>query len=649
MTTGGQDVPPDPGALIESMRAFGYSLPTAIADLVDNSITAGSTNIQIRFEWAGADSSVAVSDDGCGMDEPTLIEAMRLGSRSPTQRRSPHDLGRFGLGLKSAAWSQARTLTVITKASGGGVFCRRWDLDHVSSLKRWELLDRPTDSGNRHRDELRCMAQGTTVVLENADRLVGTARTDDSAAQERFFALVRATAEHLGMLFHRFLTGRNAITITVNSAAVEAWDPFLTDHPATQPQPTEDLRLGGRLIHVVPYVLPHVSKLDSAAHSRAAGPRGWNAQQGFYVYRANRLLVAGEWLGLKRMQQEEHFKLARIRVDLDNAMDEAWQIDVRKATARIPGDLQPEFRRIAQVTRRRAAEVYRFRGKVVARASGRQDGLAFVWERFTHRDGARSFRINRRHPVVAAIAEDEPTRRAVERAFRLAEENVPVEAIVMEAREHPDARPRRAFDTDSDSVRVMLERAHTAMCAKGTRSDCRRDSACRGGAIRVSPRGPAELSRGDRAMSGADIERARELALTILQRYQTPTLDDFEQAIDVAVAASEALGDTVDREHLRRRVQADVSVFVGDATVLEDNTNHHPWLDAARADVKWRFWEAYRDWSRRRVPPEVVTRLHHMTDDLLGDSRTPGAREPGTVAAWWSAKCSRERPRTTPA
>src|SRR5439155_3815390 len=134
------------------------------------------------------------------------------------------------------------------------------------------------------------------------------------------------------------------------------------NEPATQRLPTEDLPFQARRVHVAPYVLPHVSKLDAAAHADASGSRGWNAQQGFYVYRARRLLVAGDWLGLSRMQQEEHYKLARIRVDLNNAMDEAWQIDVRKAAARIPGPLQPELNRIAQATRRRAAEAYRFRG-----------------------------------------------------------------------------------------------------------------------------------------------------------------------------------------------------------------------------------------------------------------------------------------------
>jgi hypothetical protein len=449
------------------MRAFGYSLPTAIADLIDNSITAGARNIQIRFEWAGARSYVVVLDDGSGMDEPMLVEAMRLGSRSPSERRAPNDLGRFGLGLKSAAWSQARSLTVITRALGADVFCRRWDLDHVTRLKRWELLPEPTVTGERIVAELSGTVTGTAVLLETADRLVGTARVDDEAARERFLASVRLTAEHLGMVFHRFLSSRDPIAIVVNDSTVEAWDPFLANNPATQRLPTERLTLAGHHVLVAPYVLPHVSKLDSAVHALTAGPKGWNPQQGFYVYRADRLLVAGDWLGLKRMQQEEHFKLARISVDLDNAVDERWQIDVRKATARIPGPLQPEFHRIARATRRRAAEVYRFRGKVIARSAERQDALNFVWERKTHRDGVRTFNVNRRHPVVAALGANKEVGRAVERVLRLSEENLPVEAIVMDVREHPDSGPRRPFDADPEAVRGMLEDAHAAICSRG--------------------------------------------------------------------------------------------------------------------------------------------------------------------------------------
>lgn len=464
------DVPPDPAALIESMRAFGYSLPTAVADLIDNSISAGARSIDVEFDWDGANSALAVVDDGGGMDERTLTEAMRLGTRSPLEERAPTDLGRFGLGLKSAAWSQARSLTVVSKIPGGPLVTRRWDLDHVATTKRWSLLTSTTPVGGALAERLAGARCGTVVLLERPDRMVGAARADDDAARERFLASVRHTADHLAMVFHRFLAGRDSVSIRVNEAPVEPWDPFLEENPATQRLPTEDLPFAGRRVHVAPYVLPHVSKLDQASHSRAAGPSGWNGQQGFYVYRARRLLVAGDWLGLRRMQQEEHYKLARIRIDLDNGMDEGWQIDVRKATARIPGSLQPELNRIAQATRRRAAEAYRFRGKTIARGE-RQKSLSFVWERITHRDGVHAFRVNRRHPVLAALTgKSDELRQGIEGALRLAEENLPVEAIVMDARERPEDRRRLPFADDSPEVARMLRDAHAAMVATGTES-----------------------------------------------------------------------------------------------------------------------------------------------------------------------------------
>lgn len=465
---GEEDVPPDPAALIESMRAFGYSLPTAVADLIDNSISAGAKEISIEFHWAGPQSTIAVIDDGSGMDADGLREAMRLGSRSPTEKRAPHDLGRFGLGLKSAAWSQARSLSVLTRQAEGPIEARRWDLDHVTETKRWSLLSTVTDAGEDYRHRLSRQPQGTIVLLEHADRLVGPEAPDDVAAHDRFLRATRTTHEHLAMVFHRFLVGRNAIRLSVNGAGVDPWDPFLESHPATQRLQAEIIPSASGRIEVVPFVLPHVSKLTSADHSGAAGLAGWNGQQGFYVYRGKRLLVAGGWLGLKNMQQEEHLKLARVRIDLDNSQDELWQIDVRKATARIPGPLQEQLKRIAQVTRKKAREAYAFRGKTVARAGRRSTELNFVWETKTVRGGGRRFSVNRAHPVLLALADDTtPARGAIEATLRLVEENLPIEAIVLESREHPDFARPDPFSDSTREVNEMLRRAHAAMVEKG--------------------------------------------------------------------------------------------------------------------------------------------------------------------------------------
>jgi hypothetical protein len=456
------DLPPDPASLIESMRAFGYSLPSAIADLVDNSITARATRIDVDLRWAGAASSISIADDGVGMDADQLTAAMRLGSTNPREHRSPGDLGRFGLGLKTAAFSQATVLTVASKVAQD-VAVRRWDLAHVASQGTWSLLLDPAPSAAERIADLAGRPHGTLVLLEGLDRLSGGSYVDDERAQDHFLRHTDAVVEHLAMVFHRFIA-EDRLAIAVNGRAVEPWDPFLSrskQHVAALP--AERLPLGSGVVLIQPYVLPHFSKLTPAEHNAAAGPRGWNHQQGFYVYRGRRLLVAGGWLGLG-IQQEEHFKLARIRVDLDNGMDEAWQIDVRKSTARVPRQLTQELRRIADATRRRAGQAYRYRGKRLAGVRGADS--AFVWGAHL-RDGQVSYRVDRGHPVVEeALREAGEARGAVERLLRTVEETVPIGSIVMDSRERPDGT-RSPFEGRESEVRGMLRDTFEAIVSHG--------------------------------------------------------------------------------------------------------------------------------------------------------------------------------------
>lgn len=460
-----QEIPPDPAALIASMRAFGYSLPTAIADLIDNSITAGATEIAVTTHWEGDASWISIVDDGSGMSEQGLVEAMRLGSRSPREQRSPADLGRFGLGLKTAAFSQATSLTVATATeAGGSIAVRRWDLDHVTRLRSWSLLLDPDETGASVIRELDGR-RATIVLLQGLDRLSGDADADDASAADHFLRHADAVVRHLAMVFHRFLSD-SGLVITVNGTPVEAWDPFLVGARGGQRLSAEPAELDGRAIVIRPYVLPHFSNLTTEQHARAAGPRGWNQQQGFYVYRARRLLVAGGWLGLP-IQPEEHYKLARIAIELDNSMDLEWQIDVRKATARIPRQLVPTFRRVAETTRSRASQVYRYRGKNLARSTGTADH-GFVWRARIQNDQV-SYRIDRDHPVVRRAREAAgPARTPVDALLRLVEETVPVAAIVMDARERPDSA-RGPFDGRHQEVLTMLRETFSALTEAGAR------------------------------------------------------------------------------------------------------------------------------------------------------------------------------------
>jgi len=274
------------------------------------------------------------------------------------------------------------------------------------------------------------------VLWEHMDRMVGNAQVDDQKAHRRFLALISNVEDHLGMVFHRFIDELRGITIRVNGRKINSWDPFLRNESATQQLQEERLHLHNDIVKVRPYVLPHHSRLSSSVHERGAGSKGWNAQQGFYIYRNQRLLLAGDWLGLG-FQKEEHYKLARIAIDLPNSMDHEWDLDVRKSRASPPGILQDDLRRIARITRERAIEVYRHRGKVLARKMSEND--IFVWNK-EMKHGRITFRINREQPLVAQLLQSpHEYRNKVEALLRLIEETIPIPLITLESSAHPDA------------------------------------------------------------------------------------------------------------------------------------------------------------------------------------------------------------------
>ena len=452
-------------AIAESLRAFGYSLPNAVADLVDNSLSAGSSNIDATFWWDGPRSWIRVRDDGRGMSAPDLVEAMRLGTRSPLEQREPTDLGRFGLGLKTASFSQCRRVTVRTRSKGKDEATRCWDLDVIQRTGKWALL---RSASNRDSDlslgHYRPGETGTSILWQAMDRVVTDAPTSDRGAQSSFLAATREVTSHLGTVFHRFLTGKDAVSMTINGEVrVNPWDPFLVNEPSTQPLPPETFGSGPRSVTVRPFVLPHQSKIEEGVFRSASGPRGWNAQQGFYIYRNRRLIAAGGWLGM--FHQEEHFKLARIEVDIGNALDAEWQIDVRKARARPPDDLRRELKRIAEATRKRAVEVYRHRGRTLARQGAGQNEV-FVWA-MDQRRGKTIYRINREHPLVARILGDRPpTKDEVRVALRLIEETIPVPYILGAFSENADQQGS-PFDGSNADLEAAVREAAAELSASG--------------------------------------------------------------------------------------------------------------------------------------------------------------------------------------
>ena len=455
---------PRADALVESLRSFGYTPQAAIADLLDNSLSARAKSMDLEFVW-GDEPHVAIVDDGDGMGETALVEAMRPGSLSPLATRRSTDLGRFGLGLKTASFSQARELTVITRSNTSSeVHIRRWDLDVIGETGQWRLLRTPAEAARGYVDRVRS-TRGTAVVWTKCDRLVGDLSRDPEKANDRFFKMAREVEAHLGMTFHRFLSQRPVRIINVNGNRVQPWDPILK-HPATHLLGTDKILFRGSTITVRPWVLPHRSKLSDEQTQEGAGIRGWNAQQGFYVYRNDRLVVAGDWLGAAGAK-DEHTKLARITVDFDSSLDLAWQIDVKKSTARPPGVVMEDLRRIAAATRRAAEEVYRHRGNVVPRPSGGDRPLVMAWQEFKDRTGAVSLRLNRGHPLIQdALGGSASQKHAVERVLKLVEETLPTSLIGIRLAEALDKQVT-PFEARPQELAKLLSYALDTMLAAG--------------------------------------------------------------------------------------------------------------------------------------------------------------------------------------
>jgi len=467
---------PRPSAMIESLRAVGYSLPTAVADLVDNSIAALAQNVWIHFEWNGSESYVSIRDDGHGMDEKELVNAMTLGSRSPLEARGYQDLGRFGLGLKTASFSQCRKLIVRSQRAAGQASLRCWDLDYVSNKAEWRLLKQVDTNNSGALAAIDTFQSGTVVLWEILDRLVSaTANISEKRAHTRFLESIRDVERHLAMVFHRFLERRNPLRIWINGNLIEPWDPFLKSETATQSLPEEVIQLSSGIIRVSPYVLPHHSKLSEDVFKLASGVNGWNAQQGFYVYRNERLLVPGHWLGFG-FQKEEHYKLARIQVDVPTSMDFEWAIDVKKSRARPPADAREPLRKLARLTREVASGIYRNKGRIIGRTIS--DDFVFIWLRHD-KQGKISYKINREHPLVlAALSGSQDDKSRVNALLRLVEETVPKEQIWIDNQESLESRTEPFEGAERREIESLLDEIYSYFSSNNMASDLIRERLC---------------------------------------------------------------------------------------------------------------------------------------------------------------------------
>jgi hypothetical protein len=431
--------------MIESLRGLGYSTSTALADVIDNGISANASEVDIRFEWNDGDGYIHVLDNGDGMDDPALDNAMQLGAKNPLEERSAHDLGRFGLGLKTASFSQARRLTVSSKTRDSSeTACLRWDLDLLSlpGDEGWHLFEGPDPLSVTRMSPLSGRDHGTLVLWEKLDRII----TSGFTVQD-FLDLQDEVERHLAMTFHRLLAGESGgLVIRINGKPIVPWDPFMEGHPSKAWASPEFVLAGSTDVRVQCHVLPHKDMLNPRELTNAAGPAGWIVQQGFYIYRNKRLLVAGGWLGLeadgRSLTRDEPHRLARIRLDIPNSADAEWKIDIRKSSARPPVRFRKQLLRLALETRDKARLVFAHRGQWNPAITNKPVAEAWVAEKSR---GSTRYRISRSHEAVASLMDRAgPFAKELEALLRIIEETVPVQRIWLDTVDDRET-PRNGF------------------------------------------------------------------------------------------------------------------------------------------------------------------------------------------------------------
>lgn len=450
-----QECVPFAPSLIESMRSIGYSFSSAIADLIDNSISADARNIDIISE-PGANPWLIILDDGHGMSEKELYEAMRYGSTNPLDKRSENDLGRFGLGLKSASLSQCRHLVVISKQKGD-INAYSWDLDYVIEKGAWMLKGFSEEEIDEYPEigRLKSLKHGTYVFLGEFDRI----KEATGNLSETFNKNLSDMNDHLALVFHRFI--EEGLNIRINELAVEARDPFLSYHPATQRKKETPVYINGEKILLKPYILPHLSKLSQEDLDKVGGKENLRTDQGFYVYRNKRLIVWGTWFRLER--KDELNKLARVRVDIPNSLDYMWSIDIKKSTATLPDIIKKNMYNAVVDSVLSSETVHTYRG----RKEKKNVDIDYVWERIKGREGF-DYVINREIPQLKLLEDtlDAGQVKMLDAVIKTLEESFPVAALYVDAAKgnvenHKAAENQEEIDEIWRELEISIEYART--------------------------------------------------------------------------------------------------------------------------------------------------------------------------------------------
>lgn len=375
--------------LLTGLRAIGYSFSTAVADIIDNSISAEANTVNVYFDPLADVPFFCILDNGHGMNFAELNNAMMPGSDRADKEDSDLELGRFGLGLKSASLSQCREFIVASKKYGK-INSMAFDLDVIEDCRLMiKVLDKAEIENLPYINLFRTYESGTMVVWNKFDKIESTSKS----FEDSFRNVVAETKKHVEFVFHRFY---DDIEIYFNNKRIERRDPFLLgSFGRQQTGRTTEIYIGQSVITVTPYTLPYANSLTSEEKALLGNPKSIYDEQGFYIYRNKRLISWGNWMRMGI--RSELNKLARIQVDIPSSLDEVWTLDVKKSSAKIPDIIKSQIKASVEDSIVRSKRTTRFPGVKEQAPEVR------VWDRINEHEGKIRYQINRDIPSIVAF------------------------------------------------------------------------------------------------------------------------------------------------------------------------------------------------------------------------------------------------------
>ena len=364
---------PNPEYLIKSIAEQGYSLESSLADLMDNSVSANADRIEVLIKMDQEPFTLFIADNGNGMDEDVLKASMQFPSNSPEEERNILDLGRFGLGMKTASFSQTRCFTVLSRKKGTKTYSgRTWDVNYLKQVGKWRLLVNNQEEITKLIQQYYLVSEGHLNRFENFDANTivvwkGLYKfenylQDDNRQSALKKQITEVTSDYLSLVFHRYMERKaNPLQIRINNNIIASFNPFPTTITDFRPIEYKQKNFSTDTIKIEGFVLPSRSIDESQSLSIwTTKNRSLMDMEGIYIYRADRLIHFGGWNGL--IKKAPRLQLARLRVDIGNSVDHLLHLNVAKSQIEIPHDLTVAFEKYIDELKTQAEREFFNRG-----------------------------------------------------------------------------------------------------------------------------------------------------------------------------------------------------------------------------------------------------------------------------------------------